>query len=86
MLTWIHRLKKPEQSWALKKKLNIDNPLIQPNRIMVRVIDGNKTNTLGEVELRILFTSGEFNIPFVVIDIPSMFNILLGPFMDPIYY
>lgn len=59
-------------------RLGVDDSLIQPNDMMVRAFDGTKTSTYGEIDLKVLVGPCEFEIPFVVIDIPAVFSLLLG--------
>lgn len=44
--------------------------------MMVRVLDSSKTNALGDKELDIRVGPNDFNILFVVTDIPPLFSLL----------
>lgn len=50
--------------------------------MMVKAFDGSKTNAPMEIELDIHKGPCDFNIPFMVDDLPAMFNLLLTP-LDP---
>lgn len=52
--------------------------LLRPNDMIVRALDGAKTVVLGEIDLKGLTGACEFDIPFVLIDIPTVFNLVLG--------
>lgn len=45
---------------------------------MVWAFEGTKTSAYGEIYLKILVGHYEFEVLFVVIDIPTVFNMLLG--------
>lgn len=59
-------------------RIGVDNSFIRPNGMMVRAFDGTKTSGCREIDLKVLIGPCEFEIPFVVIDIPAVFNLLLG--------
>lgn len=45
---------------------------------MVRAFDGTKPTTSGEIDLKVLVGLCEFEVPFVVVDIPVVYNLLPG--------
>lgn len=61
----------PSKSW-------VEETLIRLNSMMVRTFDGIKKVTPGEIDLKVLIGPCEFEISFVVVDIPAIFNSLLG--------
>lgn len=46
--------------------------------MMVRAFDETKTSVCGETDLKVLISSSEFEVPFVVMDITAVVNLLLG--------
>lgn len=46
--------------------------------MLVRVFDETKTSACGEIDLKALISSSEFEVPFAVVDILAVFNLLLG--------
>lgn len=58
-------------------RIGVDDSLIQPNGMMVLAFDGTKTSTCGELDLKILIASYEFEVSLVVMDIPAAFNLLI---------
>lgn len=58
--------------------IGVDDSLIRPKDMMVRSFDGTKISACGEIDLNILVGPCEFEDPFVVLDIPTAFNLLLG--------
>lgn len=59
-------------------RIGIDDSLIRPSGLMVRAFDGTKTSTYGEIDLKATIGPCEFEISFVVVDVPALFNRLLG--------
>lgn len=58
-------------------RIGIDDSLVRPNGMMVRAFDETKTSTCREIDLKMIIGSCEFEITFVVVDIPAAFNLLL---------
>lgn len=52
--------------------------LICPNNMMVQASLWAMTAALGEIDLKVLIGPWEFKIPFVVVDIQTVFDFLLG--------
>lgn len=59
-------------------RIGIDDSLVRPNGIMVRAFDGTKTSAYGEIDLKVLVGPCEFGVSLVVMDVPTIFNVLLG--------
>lgn len=59
-------------------RIGIDDSLVQLNGMMVRAFDGTKTSACMEIDLKVLVGPCEFEISFVMIDIPAVFSLLLG--------
>lgn len=51
--------------------------LIRPNGIMVQAFDGTKTSTCVEIDRKVLIGPCEFEVFFLLADIPAVFNLLL---------
>lgn len=45
---------------------------------MVRAFDGSKSIAVGELDLTLKIGPCQFVVPFVIVDIPTTFNMLLG--------
>lgn len=48
------------------------------NGMMVHAFDGTKTAALGGIDLKVTIRPCEFKIPFVVVNIPTLFKLLLA--------
>lgn len=59
-------------------RIGIEDSLILLNGMMVCAFDGTKTSDYGEIDLKILVDPYEFEVSFVVMDIPAVFNLLFG--------
>lgn len=59
-------------------RISADDSLIRPNSMMVRAFDGIKTSACEDIDLKVPIGPCELKIPIVVIDIPVIFNLLLG--------
>lgn len=46
--------------------------------MMVQAFDGTKTLACEKIDLKVTIGPREFKIPFVGVDIPIVFNLLLG--------
>lgn len=57
--------------------IDVGYSLIGPNMMMVRAFDGTKTSTNREIDLKVIIGPCEFEIPFVVVEIHGVFNLLL---------
>lgn len=64
--------------WSFIDQLVVELPSISENGMMVRAFDGCKSVTVGEVDLTLEIGPFKFKVPFIVIDIPATFNMLLG--------
>lgn len=59
-------------------RLGVDRSSIRENGMMVRAFDGSKSIVVGEVDFTLETGSCQFVVPFVVVDISTTFNMLLG--------
>lgn len=59
-------------------RIRTEETSIRPNGMMVRAFDGTKTAALREIDLKLMIGLWKFEIPFVDVDIPTVFNLLLG--------
>lgn len=59
------------------ERIGIEETSICPNGVMVRAFNGTKTVLLGEIDVRVLIRPCDFEIPFVVVNIPTVFTLLL---------
>lgn len=59
-------------------RISVDDSMIRPNWMMVRAFDGTKKSICREVDLKILAGPSEFEVSFVIVDTPTVFNLLLG--------
>lgn len=46
--------------------------------VMILIVDDTKTMDLEEMDLKFLTGPWEFEIPFAVVDVLAVFNLLLG--------
>lgn len=65
-------------TYQVPKSLSVDDSLIRSNGMMVRAFDGIETSACQEIDLKILIGPCEFQVSFIVVDIPAVFNLLLG--------
>lgn len=65
-------------SFNTLSRIGIEDSMIHPNGLMVRTIDVNKTSACGEIDINILVDPREFEVSFVVLDIPTVLNLFLG--------
>lgn len=60
------------------------NTSILRHDVMVRTFDGAKIVTVEEMDFKVTIGPYEFEIPFVIVDIPIAFNLLVAqPWMLP---
>lgn len=59
-------------------RMDVDNAMIRPNSMMVWAFDDTKASACREIDLKILVSLYKFEISFVTVDIPVVFNLLLG--------
>ena len=58
--------------------LEISEELIKPSKVTVHSFDGMKKDVIGDIELEVNIGLVPFLINFQVVDIPKIFNLLLG--------
>lgn len=58
-------------------RIDVEEPMIRPDRMMVRAFHGTKTLACGEIDLTILVGPCEFEVSFVIVNILTIFNLLL---------
>lgn len=58
--------------------IGFDDSLIRPSGMMVQAFGGTKTSACGEIDLKVLICPCEFEISFVVVDVPAVFSLLLA--------
>lgn len=58
-------------------RTDIEDPMIYSFEIVVQGFDDTKTSDCEELYLKILVCPCEFEASFVVVDIPTVFNLLL---------
>lgn len=58
-------------------RISIDDSMIHLNIKMVRSFDGTNTSACSKIDLEILIGLCKFDVSFVVVDIPIVFNLLL---------
>lgn len=63
---------------ATTLSISVKDSMIRPNRMMIQAFDGTKTSVCGEIDLKILVGPYEFEVSFVVVNILTIFNLLLG--------
>ncbi|XP_069150323.1 uncharacterized protein [Solanum lycopersicum] len=64
------------------KQLRFDLGKLEQNQVNVRAFDGVQRDTLGAVNLALQMGPGEFDAKFQVLDIDTIYNLLLGrPFI-----
>lgn len=59
-------------------RIDVDDSMIRPKGMMVREFDGTKTFSCREIDLKILVEPCEFEWFYVIVDISTVFNLLLG--------
>lgn len=60
------------------RRIGIEDTSISPNGMMVCAFDDTKRAALEDIDLKVMIRPSEFEIPFTVVDIPTVFNFLLG--------
>lgn len=58
-------------------RIDMEDSMICPNGVMVQTFDSTKTSACGEVDLKILISPREFEVSFIIVDIPVVFNLIL---------
>lgn len=59
-------------------RIEVEDASIRPTGMMVHTLNSTKTATLEEINLKVTVGLCEFEIPFFVVDIPTVFNLFLG--------
>lgn len=59
-------------------RIGVEDSMIRPKGMIVHAFDDTKTFICDKIDLKILFSPSEFEVPFVVIDIVVVFNLLIG--------
>lgn len=59
-------------------RISIEDSVIRSNGMMVQAFDGTKKSACGEVYLKVLVGPCISEVPFIAVDIPTIFNLLLA--------
>lgn len=59
-------------------RIDVEDSIICPNGMTVEAFEGTKTSACREVDLKILVGQCEFEVSFVILDIPVVYKLLLG--------
>lgn len=59
-------------------RIDIEDSIIGLNGMMVQAFDNTKTSACEEVDFKILMGPCELEVSFSFVDIPTVFNLLLG--------
>ncbi|XP_070009984.1 uncharacterized protein [Nicotiana sylvestris] len=60
------------------QRIEIGTERIRPNNVCVRAFDGIKRDTIGEIDLILTIGPVDFEVTFLVLDIDTSYNFLLG--------
>lgn len=59
-------------------RLGVDESFIRENGMIVRALDSSESMVVGEVDLMLEIGFCQFEVPFIMFNIPAMLNMLLG--------
>lgn len=59
-------------------RLDVGQSSIRENNMLMRAFDGSKNVAVGKVDLLLEIRPCHVKVPFIVVDIPATFTMLLG--------